>query len=204
MTANRAVARKDLQWGVRWVLLACLSAGCFVDRKTSDFTCAQSSECETGRTCVDGYCVLDSCPTACTSAGGTCKNPTTCRFSCNTQSACPDAIDCPPGMACEVACGGNNACADDIDCGQATSCTVTCSATNTCAGRIDCGDGRCDVKCSGTGSCASRVACNDACACDVTCSGTGACDTGATCHTGTSCSSGMNCNSTSTACNTCN
>jgi len=210
-----------------------LAAGCSVSHRSGDFACDSEQRCASGRTCVDGFCVVaaDSgvvdgpgdaavCPSQCTTCNVAQK---ACVIDCaSNNGACNQAVTCPAGWSCNVLCSLANQCNSGVLCGNATSCTIACGARQTCktvtCGRgacnvtctgnsscssIGCGPGACNVNCTGNGACGA-VSCGLACACDVTCR-LGAClPANVTCKPG--CASTMApqvCTSTATGCNTC-
>jgi hypothetical protein len=181
---------------MKLVLLACcaLALSCSIDKRSDAFACTTTSECDSGRQCVDGFCVVtggsnapidapkggnpdapgkpldapgDTCPAQCT----TCSvDQKTCNIDCTTTDCNNGTVMCPPGYACTIACGAQNACQKGIDCQQAKSCDIACSGRDSCQ-TIECGSGACDVMCSGPRSCSQTVDCGNSCACDVTCTG---------------------------------
>ena len=180
------------------VAIVVASTSCLVNTRSKEFECSMSSQCEPGRTCDNGFCVLIDCPADC----DTCNVETMeCLIVCNDANGCR-SIECPSDFHCTIACTGTNAC-DEVDCQRSASCNVMCSGSNTCADVI-CGDNECTVTCNGTNACES-VDCASSCRCDLTC-GANSCTTtscpmaGATECTvdGTACSSNF-----APGCNTC-
>ncbi len=180
---------------MKLVLLACcsLALGCSIDNRSDAFACTPTTKCDTGRQCVDGFCVVtgsntpidapkggnpdapnrppdapgETCPPQCT----TCSvDQKTCNIDCTTTDCNNGPVTCPQGYACTIACGAQNACQKGIDCQEAKSCDISCSGRDSCA-TVECGSGACDVMCSGPKSCATTVDCGNSCACDVTCTG---------------------------------
>lgn len=180
-------------------LALALAAGCSLSHRSGDFACDAEQRCASGRTCVDGFCVIaaDSgvvgppadaavCPPPCTSCNAAQR---TCVIDCAINNgACNQAVSCPAGWSCNVLCSLPNQCNSGVLCGNATSCMIACSARQTCqsvtCGRgacsvactgnsscssVGCGLGACSVNCAGNGACGSAVKCGPACACDVTC-----------------------------------
>jgi len=175
-----------------WLAIVCLaliSAGsCSIDHKSGEYECTKQADCDTGRQCIGGYCVvpggvvdakpmndgpkidarpidapMDFCPPQCTSCGP----ENTCKIDCG-QTNCNgnNAIVCPTGFDCAITCSTNNACANGINCGTAKSCAITCGGQGSCR-NIECGTGDCDVKCTGQNSCRG-VDCGDSCASSAT------------------------------------
>jgi hypothetical protein len=156
-------------------LAAAAVASCFVGRKSSDFECADSSECTDGRTCDRGYCVVPTCPEECNA--GCDLIAKTCQIACTLSGAC-GSFSCPTGFACTIQCSAPNACGRIACEAGVTSCKITCSTSNAC-GDIDCEAGvDCDVGCSTNNAC-GEIDCGAACKCNVKCLA-GACD-GMTC-----------------------
>ena len=175
------------------VLLMAVAASCLIGRKSSEYECSSPDECDTGRTCDQGYCVEAKCPSGCDRCDLIQK---TCEINCGQGDRCGGSL-CPAGYACTISCTGNNACTASPTCAAtARSCKFTCSGNNSCGNvqcangvpcdvncatdgacqNIECGAGaRCNVMCTGMNAC-GMVDCQDACACDVTC-GAMACGT---------------------------
>lgn len=183
-----------------WLAVLCVAAitagSCSIDHKSGEYECTKQADCQTGRQCIGGYCVvpggvvdakpmtdgpkadarpidapMDFCPPQCTSCGP----DKTCNIDCGmTNCNGNSAIVCPAGYNCSITCSTNNACANGIDCSAATSCAITCGGQGSCRG-IECGTGDCDVKCTGQNSCRG-VDCGDSCACDVSCALNSACE----------------------------
>jgi len=194
------------------VTLALLLAACSIDRRSDQYRCGNADECEPGRRCESGWCVIEDgtpgadggadaflCPKVCDEciAG-------VCVFVCRRPNDCANRIVCPPGVPCRIHCDGKDSCGGGVDCTAATGCDVECVAPGACQGSIACGNGRCRIACTLNGTCTGGVDCQRACACDVTCSGTGACDPEASCpDRGTACDSGGGCVSAPDDCATC-
>lgn len=189
----------------RKLLLAAvlLLGACFIGRRSDEFACESPTDCDSGFTCVQGFCVPPTCPAGCTSC--TTLKPdgsgyADCKIDCNGNQCRNTTVTCPVGMACTIVCDNNSDC-QRVDCTGAASCTVQCTGTSSCQ-TVTCGAGPCSVTCSGTQSCSSGVTCDDSCKCDVLCGGTNACSTPATCPA-TTCDTGTGCSSSNAACNTC-
>jgi len=202
---------------VCFVLGLAVGLGCSIDRRSDTFACVKNSDCNSGRQCVDGFCVVEgnqpidaapgsgsgnTCPASCTSCSTNTAGQKTCDINCEQSDCSQGGITCPAGFACTVECNGNNDCRNGVSCGSALSCTVTCSNDQTC-NKVTCGSGACNVTCSGKNSC-QTVDCGNACACDVTCSGQQSC-LDVTCGHDDACPDGANgCSSTlDLFCNTC-
>lgn len=166
--------------------IAMVSA-CAVDHRSIDYTCGSSSDCNSGRKCIDNYCIVpgsidasEACPSNCTS----CTFEThTCTIEC-AKANCAAKVACPAGWACSVKCDVDGSCSNGVTCAGTTSCSVECTARNSCS-EVACGTGKCLVTCSGAQAC-QNVRCNSSCACDVQCSGKGSCNTSPQC-TGPTC-----------------
>ena len=198
------------------LVLAAISAGsCSINHRSGEFQCDKQSDCESGRTCTGGFCVvpggtvdapkgdgptgdgppsdtpMNMCPAQCTSCVQASK---TCKIDCAVTS-CNSAVVCPPGWNCEVACTVANSCRSGVTCPPSgNSCNITCSGTGSCR-MIDCGTGKCDVNCSGSQSCRG-VDCTGSCGCDVKCPIGASCEA-VTC-TSFQCDTGLGCSSTLT------
>jgi hypothetical protein len=207
------------------LILAALVAtvtACSVDRRSEQFACTEPTDCEAGRRCIEGWCVLGTdgpivdgppgaddassdaptdafqCPPACTRCDGD-----VCVFECTEPNSCSTRIVCPPGVACHVRCSGAAACAGGVDCASATTCQIQCATEGTCRGALLCGDGPCNISCSGAGSCIAGVNCESSCSCSVTCQGSNSCSPAAACPAD-ACRAGSGCKTDpSAACNTC-
>jgi hypothetical protein len=174
---------------------ACLAlAACSIDKRSSAFSCTTTSECDTGRECVDGFCVevgsggspdaqvphgdatvTHDAPEQCPPQCATCSvAQQTCNIDCTTTNCDSAVVQCPTGYDCTIACGMSQSCRKGIDCTTAKSCEITCSGQQSCE-NIECGDGACDLMCIGPKSCSGTLDCNDSCACDINCSGAQAC-----------------------------
>ena len=174
------------------LLVIMVLAGCSIEHATDQLACTVQSDCETGRTCTNGYCVIgganNGCPGDCTTCDLTAK---TCSLAGNGANK----VTCPTGYHCTITCG-NNGCRD-VDCEGAASCDINCSGGASCDS-VKCGAGACTVACTGDNSC-GNIDCRDSCACDVTCTG-GGCDQ-ARCPDG--CTSGDGCSSQAATCDSC-
>lgn len=168
----------------RWLVLAGFAAvtgSCSISHRSGDFACEKQSECSSGRTCIEGFCVASqvdaggnpgTCPAQCTSCNATTK---ACTIDCALNNSCAQQVTCPTGWNCNITCAGTSSCRNGITCTGGKSCTIMCSGTQSCQGTTTCGAGPCNVDCSGTGSC-RNVNCGPSCACDVACR-TGSCAT---------------------------
>ena len=196
---------------------AVITAGsCSISHRSDDFACTKQSDCSSGRTCTDGFCVASqidsgvkvdaqptgdaaSCPAQCTSCNSTTK---TCTIDCALNGGCNQQVTCPAGWNCNVLCSPGNSCRNGVNCANSQSCTITCSGTQSCR-NLTCGAGPCKIDCSGTLSCRT-VNCGPSCACDVACR-TSPC-TGFTCKlTSALCTlpASSGCTSLAAGCNTC-
>jgi hypothetical protein len=197
------------------VLLLILAA-CSIQHRSGEYACTKTSDCNSGRTCVDGFCVTatvdapkppidapgttggdaNACPAGCTSCN---TSQHTCQIDCRTSN-CNGQVACPAGYKCDIMCDTDNSCRNGVDCQAALSCNITCSGTSACR-NVQCGLGPCDVNCSGPGSCRT-IACNSSCACDVTCTGSQSCGDTITC-TSLACKAGLGCTSVPNICHSC-
>lgn len=198
------------------VIALALLAACSIQHRSGEYACTKQSDCNNGRTCTDGFCVLPggggpdapksidapshgdsaSCPAGCS----TCNvGQKTCTIDCRSSN-CNGQVACPAGYKCDIQCDTDNSCRNGVDCTAALSCNITCSGGNTCR-NVECGLGPCDVACSGVSSCRG-VACNSSCACDVTCTGNQSCSDTIAC-TSLACKSGLGCTSVPTVCHSC-
>jgi hypothetical protein len=196
-------------------------AACSVQHRSDEYACTKQADCNSGRTCTDGFCVLpgggsgmpdaakmdapghgsgtpdaSSCPSGCSSCN---VGQMTCTIDCQSKD-CTGPVACPAGYRCDIKCDADNACRNGVDCTTALSCNITCSSGGSCR-NVECGLGPCDVQCSGTQSCRT-VACNNSCACDVTCTGSQSCSSGIQC-TSLACQAGFGCTSVPTVCHSC-
>ena len=205
------------------VALALISASsCSINHKSGDYECTRQADCDSGRQCLNGYCIvpggaidapkpidapktdaavdapMNQCPPQCTSCN---PGTMTCNIDCG-QTNCTGnaAIVCPSGWNCAINCSTQNACQSGINCSDAKSCAITCSGQSSCRG-IACGTGDCDVKCQAQGSCRG-VDCSNSCACDVGCSINSACEL-LTCSSLQCDPIGRGCTSMSLGCDTC-
>lgn len=171
-------------------LLIALASGCSIRHASESFACNDSTPCEQGRICDNGFCVLagsidapkppgdartpdggnQGCPPGCTTCSVQQK---TCTINCQ-MGGCTNTVTCPAGYQCDILCNTDNSCRNGVNCQQGTSCTVECSGKSSCQ-NVQCGTGPCDVECSGVQSCRG-VSCSNSCACDVACTGNQACE----------------------------
>ena len=192
---------------VRALVLLTLLAGCTFERRTLDYACPNTSDCDDGRVCnADGWCVVSTTePDAGGDAGPTidsgpmidggppadastpdafvCPPGCTscvgdlCVITCAPTGSCATQVVCPAGVKCKVECNGDSSCGAGVDCSAAASCVIECTNTGSCAGALTCGAGRCRVECQGGDSCLGGIDCSDSCACDTFCTGVGSCTT---------------------------
>jgi hypothetical protein len=211
---------QHLTWVIALVALAAAANSCAINRKSSQYECSTTADCDPGRVCRDGLCVVSgsggpdappgpndggspdgedprACPDQCTE----CADGKVCTIDCAAGANCEGEIACPPGWNCRVRCNEPNACRNGVDCSGSASCDVQCTAPGTCRD-VACGPGRCNVNCAGQSSCRD-IDCGDSCACEVKCQfGTGAC-TGITCSA-LQCGTGFGgCTTQFPSCNTC-
>jgi hypothetical protein len=190
---------------------------CSIRHRSGDFTCDVNTDCEAGRICDNGYCIVPgtldaprldaakpggdggNCPAPCTSCNVQQK---TCTVNCQ-QANCTNTVVCPAGYKCDIQCNVESSCRNGVNCQQSASCNVECSGRQSCQ-NVVCGPGPCDVGCSGVQSCRG-VACSNSCACDVTCTGNQSCGDGIQC-TSLACRSttGPGCTSVPAFCHSCN
>lgn len=128
------------------VIALALVASCFVDRRSGDFECERTSDCDgidgAPRACNNNVCVRVDCPDDCDSCSGT-----TCIVNCTNATKCAD-FECPNGFACAFNCTQD---CRNLECDD--GCVVQCSANADC-GPIDCGAGEtCACNESGNGTC---------------------------------------------------
>ena len=146
--------------------VAAVVASCTVHRVSDRYACTETSQCDDGRVCEQGFCIAgggsSACPTPCDSCD---LDERTCKIECSTGNPC-GAVHCPIGFDCTIRCNSAGACGD-IDCATATRCDVDCSGGASC-GNLNCGGGECAVRCAGAGACPS-IDCAVSCKCDVDC-----------------------------------
>ena len=205
--------------GVQVALVFALAASCSITHKSGDYACTKTSDCNSGRDCVGGFCVVagseidapiilhdaprgdsgNGCPANCSS----CDVPThSCIIDCANGSNCNGNVACPAGWTCDVKCDTDNSCRNGVSCAGTTSCKVECSGRSSCEDVV-CGTGRCDVECTGQQSCQKQIVCGTSCGCDVRCQGSGSCpDQQVTC-TSVACDLGAGCTSLPATCHTC-
>ena len=205
-------------------LVSAFGIACSFENRSDAYLCPTGNECESGRVCSDGWCVLSnmvaidadnmvaidannnadvtvpspdaaSCPPECTScAGGVCL------IDCPNSADCQETVVCPLGIPCGVSCGGSGSCAGGVDCSEASACQVSCSGAGSCAELVVCGGGICNIDCSATGSCAGGLNCETSCQCDTACAfGCGA----NLCPGNNACVKNELCDSTPVSCKSC-
>ena len=130
--------RAALASAVVGLLLVVAVWACTAERVSPAFACSDQSECDPGRVCTQGYCVVGrpdagpadarECPSVCDS----CDLPS---LTC-TITGDGSAVSCPSGWNCDIHCPTPGSC-DSITCTAGTSCDITCGAGA-------CGDARHD------------------------------------------------------------
>lgn len=138
---------------------------CTVNRPSDSYTCATDTDCTDNRHCSSGYCVIQNCPSDCTTCNETAK---TCTMECSNADSCGN-VNCPTGWTCTINCIGDGAC-NDVSCAGGSKCSINCSGAGACAD-ISCRDAcKCDLQCA-SGACAA-ISCptgatpNDKCTTD--------------------------------------
>jgi hypothetical protein len=197
--------------------LTALVAACSIQHRSDEYACTKQSDCNSGRTCVAGFCVTqgtsdidaridgpknmgsdggNGCPPGCSMC-----NPSqhTCTIDCRSTD-CTGPVTCPVGYHCDINCDADNSCTNGINCTGGLSCNVTCASSGSCR-NVSCGLGPCDINCSGPNTCRG-VSCSSSCACDVQCTGQGACTQGVQC-TSLACKIGLGCTSVPATCHSC-
>jgi hypothetical protein len=196
--------------------LAVSTPACDVHHKSGDYACTKNIDCDSGRTCNDGFCVVTgtvdaprgdgprgdamgsaSCPAGCTTCNLTQK---TCTINCMAGANCTNTVTCPAGYKCEILCNTDNSCRNGVNCQLGQACNVECTGKQSCQG-VQCGAGPCDVACMGVASC-KGVSCNASCACDVTCTGNQSCGDAVSCSS-PACDTGSGCTSGPLFCHSC-
>jgi len=176
---------------MRYVIAIALALlGCSVRHASDQYSCNETTPCDNGRICDNGFCVLAGsidaprpmgdgprgdvpnagCPAGCTTCSVQQK---TCTINCQF-GGCNNTVTCPAGYKCDILCNTDSSCRNGVNCQLGTSCNVECSAKESCQ-NVVCGPGPCDVGCAGAASC-KGVSCGNSCACDVICTGNQACD----------------------------
>lgn len=210
--APRPTPRSALtSWIVAWLALAAIAVtaaagSCSINHRSGSFECETAADCDGGRACSDGLCVVGprdggigdgpkdggvpdaaACPAGCTS----CAPGKVCIIDCAASGGCASQVVCPVGWNCDIRCNTSNSCRNGVNCTAGASCNLQCTGVNSCRG-VACGPGICSVGCTASGSCES-VACGTSCACDVRCSLGSSCltvlCTRPECDTGRGCSS---------------
>jgi hypothetical protein len=166
-------------------------------------SCTSSSNCGSGRACINGSCTCtsnDDCN------GGACGAMTCAPIACTADAQCGKGT-CGGGTCNSVACHSNSACGNGT-CGG-TGHVGSCAAGTACHKDADCGTtGTCGTGSGATaGNCSTNAAaCHKNADCDSNACGTttaGTCANGTThvCHRGADCDSGS-CGATKGNCNT--
>jgi hypothetical protein len=196
--------------------IAVSTPACDVHHKSGDYACAKNIDCESGRICNDGFCIVtgsidaavsdgprgdatgsNGCPPGCTTCNVSQK---TCTINCMAGANCTNTVACPAGYKCDILCNTDNSCRNGVNCQPGQSCSIECTGKQSCQG-VECGSGPCDVTCTGIASC-KGVSCNSSCACDVSCTGMQSCGDAVSC-TSPACDTGLGCTSTPLFCHSC-
>jgi hypothetical protein len=198
---------------VRFLIALSLCA-CSFEARSGEYACPNGDECDSSRTCVNGFCVLttvqptvdaqrpiDARPFVCPAGCDYCEG-VTCVLECSGDSSCASGVQCPPDELCRIECSGADSCAGSVSCGNASSCTVQCTGINACAEGVECGTGLCNVTCRGAGTCGAAVDCQNSCACDVLCEN-GGCAQQSLCPGNNACVDGDGCTSKPGSCHSC-
>lgn len=198
------------------VALAAITTSCSIQHRSDQYACTTAADCQDGRICDNGYCVVagsidaprpgdaampgndaSNCPPGCSSCNVAQK---TCTINCQLTS-CTNTVTCPAGYKCDIMCNADNSCRNGVNCQQAASCTIACGGKESCQ-NVQCGPGPCAVSCTGGASCRG-VDCNNSCACDVVCTGLQSCSDVIQC-TSLACRAGSGCSSAAAFCHSCN
>ena len=150
---------------------------CRTERVSDNFTCFDDDDCDSGRICDTGYCVVGNRPADARMIDAE-VCPAICATTCNLQTReCPisgtgsGSIQCPPNWNCDITCPTAGACGA-IMCSGATSCKVNCASADACLG-ILCGTADCNIQCTGQNAC-GNITCTSG-DCTATCTGVDAC-----------------------------
>lgn len=189
---------------------------CDVNHKSGEYACSKNTDCDSGRICNEGFCIVSektvdaprgdgprgdamgsSCPPGCTACN---LSEKTCTINCMAGANCTNTVTCPTGYKCDILCNTDNACRNGVNCQASKACNVECTGKQSCQ-NVQCGPGPCDVACMGVASC-KGVSCNSSCACDVACTGNQSCTSGIQC-TSPACDSGSGCTSMPLFCRNC-
>jgi hypothetical protein len=198
------VIGSGVMWPRRAALIAFLAlSGCGFDSRSGQFACEPDGDCDDGRVCVDGWCVVEGAmPAADADVGPFTCSDISCTLTCTDENPCAFAIECPDSRPCIIQCSGAGSCSREVDCGSSSDCQVTCSGVGSCGQEVDCDNGSCEILCVGIASCAGPVDCDDACACRVSCEGEGACGSSNSCSR-QQCADGNECIATGGPCDQC-
>ncbi len=203
-------------WLVALSFAVVIASSCSINHKSDDYACQQQSDCDAGRECISGFCVVtgttpndaridapgdrpkdapapdsQNCPAQCTSCN---TNENTCIIDCAQTDCGNDPIVCPPGYRCDIRCSTSGACDEGIDCSDAESCNITCSGPGSCQGVNCAGAADCTATCSGQNSCRGMLCIGGDC--DFTCNGSGSCrqlDCDGACACDVRCGPGSDC-----------
>lgn len=188
-------------------------SSCSIRHRSDEYACTTSTDCNDGRVCDNGFCIVagsidapkgdagradaNNCPSPCTTCNVQQKS---CTINCQNAN-CTNMITCPAGYRCDILCNTDNACRAGVTCSLASSCNIECQGKQSCE-NIFCGPGPCDVGCTGPASC-RNVFCGNSCACDVVCTGNQSCADNISCSS-LACESGSGCTSVPALCHSCN
>jgi hypothetical protein len=204
-------------FGLASFAVAAAAASCSINRRSGQYECDDTADCDPGRACSEGLCVpvstlpdagvkkdasippdaANACPPQCTS----CADGKVCLIDCTAPgSNCGAQVVCPAGFNCDIRCNLAGSCRSGVICTSAASCTIQCTGRASCRG-VQCGPGRCNVSCPAQDSC-ETVFCNQSCACDVRCPLVSNNCLNVQC-TSLQCDTGRGCSSLPFNCNTC-
>jgi hypothetical protein len=195
--------------------IALLLAACSINHKSDAYACEKNTDCDQGRVCSDGFCVVsgtqidaprgdaprgdanNQCPAQCSAC---IVSQHSCTINCMSGN-CTNQVVCPAGWKCDIMCNADGACKNGINCMLGASCNIECTNKESCQ-NVQCGAGPCAVNCSGSSTC-RNVSCGTSCACDVLCGGANSCSQGILCSS-VACRSGLGCTSVPALCHSCN
>ena len=176
------------------VLGLVLLVGCGFNSRSAQFTCESETDCEVGRICEQGWCVVPPAdiPDANDVADASLVD------AAIIDAAPPDAVIADAGPPDAFPLGPCNSCQNDTcreECSD-TDCSLDCTKNN-CSCEFQCsasaancdmtckeGTASCDVDCAGAASCKTTCETNTVCninCTDVTACGEAKCELGAMC-----------------------